>query len=60
MTKKAYLCRTPINALKLPAAKVVIEKINIHNKELKKDQKLSKGTKTFKIIEYSIVNLTII
>ncbi|CAD1469714.1 unnamed protein product, partial [Heterotrigona itama] len=42
MTKKAYLCRTPINALKLPVAKVVIEKINIHNKELKKDQKISK------------------
>lgn len=45
MTKKAYLCRTP-NALKLPAAKVVIEKININNKELsktpQKDQKISK------------------
>ena len=54
MTKKAYLCRTPINTLKLPVAKVVIEKININNKELsetpKKDQKISKGTKTFKII----------
>ncbi|XP_043517748.1 origin recognition complex subunit 2 isoform X2 [Frieseomelitta varia] len=46
MTKKAYLCRTPINAHKLPVAKVVIEKININNKELsktlKKNQKISK------------------
>ncbi|KOX73262.1 Origin recognition complex subunit 2 [Melipona quadrifasciata] len=45
MTKKAYLCRTP-NTLKLPTAKVVIEKININNKKLskipQKDQKISK------------------
>ncbi|XP_033344218.1 origin recognition complex subunit 2 isoform X2 [Bombus vosnesenskii] len=46
MTKKAHLCRTPINDVLLPIAKVVLEKINVYNKEQpktsKKDQKISK------------------
>ncbi|XP_048268380.1 origin recognition complex subunit 2 isoform X2 [Bombus terrestris] len=46
MTKKAHLCRTPINDVPLPIAKVVLEKINVYNKEQpktsKKDQKISK------------------
>ncbi|XP_043601257.1 origin recognition complex subunit 2 [Bombus pyrosoma] len=46
MTKKAHLCRTPINDVPLPIAKVVLEKINVCNKEQpktsKKDQKISK------------------
>lgn len=47
MTKKAHLCRTPINDVPLPIAKVVLEKINVYNKEQpktsKKDQKISKS-----------------
>lgn len=46
MTKKAHLCRTPINDIPLPIAKVVLENINVYNKEQpktsKKDQKISK------------------
>ncbi|XP_068978124.1 origin recognition complex subunit 2 [Bombus flavifrons] len=46
MTKKAHLCRTHINDVPLPIAKVVLEKINVYNKEQpktpKKDQKISK------------------